>query len=64
MARSIVIAVLAFWAAYPAQAAPPAREGNIWGGVDHEPNATVVHQDERAAGVLPSPQHWPTGSDG
>jgi hypothetical protein len=53
---SIVLAVLAFAAAWPAQAEPPAREGNIWGGIDHEPNPAAVHQDEKAAGLLPSPQ--------
>jgi hypothetical protein len=53
---SIVLAVLAFTAACPAQAEPPAREGNIWGGIDHEPNPAAVHQDEKAAGLLSSPQ--------
>jgi hypothetical protein len=39
-----------------AQAAPPARDGNVWDGIAHEPNPGLVHDKERAAGVLPSQQ--------
>jgi hypothetical protein len=36
--------------------AVPLREGNIWGGVAHDPNPGVVDPEERAAGVAPSAQ--------
>jgi hypothetical protein len=50
------IVLLALSAAWPAQADSPARVGNIWGGFDHEPDPAIVHEGEKAAGVLPSPQ--------
>jgi hypothetical protein len=34
----------------------PARIGNIWGGVDHQPTESRVRSAERAAGVAPSAQ--------
>ena len=34
-----------------AQGQVPAREGNIWGGVNHEPNPAQVGPQERAAGL-------------
>ena len=33
---------------------PPPRNGNIYDGTAHEPNPSAVHQNERAAGVMPS----------
>jgi hypothetical protein len=36
--------------------AVPLREGNIWGGVAHDPNPGVVDPEERAAGIAPSTQ--------
>jgi hypothetical protein len=36
--------------------AVPLREGNIWGGVAHDPRPGVVDPEERAAGVAPSAQ--------
>jgi len=38
-----------------AQTHVPTREGNIWGGLDHEPRPSQVLPQERAAGVAPSP---------
>jgi hypothetical protein len=40
-------------AAAIAQGDVPAREGNIWNGVDHEPVPSEVHRDEEAAGIAP-----------
>jgi hypothetical protein len=37
-----------------AQDSAPTREGNTWDWRHHEPNPSVVHRDERAAGVDPS----------
>ena len=34
---------------------PPARIGNVYNGTAHEPNPGVVHSEEKAAGVAPSP---------
>lgn len=38
-----------------AQDRVPLREGNIWGGLDHEPVPSDVHRDEQAAGIAKSP---------
>ena len=38
------------------QTTVPAREGNIWGGRDHEPQPGQVAHDEQAAGIAPSPK--------
>lgn len=47
----------AAWAQTPqAQPQVPAREGNIWGGVAHQPTAGGVQAEERAAGIAPPPQ--------
>jgi hypothetical protein len=40
--------------AFP-QATVAAREGNIWGGRDHQPRPAQVTHDEQAAGIAPSP---------
>ena len=37
-------------------AAAQSRNGNIWGGVAHQPNAPSVRSDEKAKGILASPQ--------
>jgi hypothetical protein len=56
MIRLVVyLATFSVLASYGVQA-QPAREGNIWDGADHDPNPAIVHQKEKAAGVLPSPQ--------
>lgn len=34
----------------------PARIGNIWGGLDHQPTETQVQGAERAGGVAPNAQ--------
>ena len=41
-------------AAFP-QTTVPAREGNIWGGLDHQPQQAQVARDEKATGVAASP---------
>ena len=33
----------------------PAREANIWGWRDHQPTESQVRQNERAAGIAPTP---------
>ena len=37
-----------------AQPRVPARAGNIWGGMNHEPVPARVMRDETAAGIAPS----------
>jgi hypothetical protein len=39
-----------------AVAEPPSRNGNIWGGVAHQPTPSIVRSQEKAAGLQPSPQ--------
>jgi hypothetical protein len=34
-----------------AQAPVPLREGNIWNGIDHEPQSAQVAREERDAGI-------------
>jgi hypothetical protein len=34
--------------------AQPAREGNIYNGIDHQPTAGAVQSQEQAAGIAPS----------
>jgi hypothetical protein len=41
-------------ASLPALGAPPDRVANIWGGVAHEPDPSLVSTQERAAGIAPS----------
>jgi hypothetical protein len=54
----VLLAALAL-GAFPscaiAQDRVPLREGNIWGGFDHEPVPSEVHRDEEAAGIAKSP---------
>ncbi len=51
---SFVVAA-ALIAASPAFAqAPPLRNGNTWGGKDHQPTEAQVRARERAAGIAPS----------
>jgi len=38
-----------------AQSGAPTREGNIWGWTDHQPTMADVHQQEKAAGIAPTP---------
>jgi hypothetical protein len=54
--RTVLLAVLALSATpafAAAQDAPPTREGNTWDWRHHEPDPSVVHRDEKAAGVAP-----------
>ena len=37
-------------------AAAQSRNGNVWDGVAHQPNAPNIRSDERAKGILASPQ--------
>jgi hypothetical protein len=32
------------------------RNGNVWGGVAHQPSAPSVRSDEKVKEILPSPQ--------
>lgn len=41
--------------AFP-QTTVPTREGNIWGGRDHQPRPAQVTRDEQAAGIAPPSQ--------
>ena len=56
--RTLLFAALALSAIAPlasAQQRVPLREGNIWGGLDHEPVPSDVHRSEEAAGIAQSP---------
>jgi hypothetical protein len=37
-----------------AQSSVPAREGNIWNGIDHQPTRAETSQREKAANIAPS----------
>ena len=39
------------------------RNGNVWHGVAHQPNNSVVRGDEKARGIATSPQEQPTQED-
>jgi hypothetical protein len=52
----ICAAMLVLAVAMPTRADPVVRNGDIWDGRDHDPNPATVHQEERAAGILPSRQ--------
>ncbi len=45
------------------QTPPPARNGNIWDGRAHEPVPSEVQQQERAAGIVPSPRQQQATDD-
>jgi hypothetical protein len=49
----LTVALLAAPAAAFAQV--PTREGNIWNWRDHQPTEAQVQQNEKAAGVAPTP---------
>ena len=51
----LAFALLAAPEAGFAQSQAPAREGNIWGWSDHQPTMAQVQQQEKAAGIAPSP---------
>ncbi len=56
-------AVFALMAQAPVFAAAPARNANVWDGTAHEPNPTIVHTQEKAAGVQLSPQQQTEQTD-
>jgi hypothetical protein len=39
------------------------REGNIWGGLDHEPVPSLVRRNEATAGIAPRPQQQQATTD-
>jgi hypothetical protein len=51
----LALALLAAPAAALAQTQVPAREGNIWDWRDHQPTEAQIQQNEKAAGVAPTP---------
>lgn len=52
---STFLAMLALGATWSERAEPPARVGNIWGGLNYEPKPAIVGKERKAQGVLPSP---------
>jgi hypothetical protein len=52
---ALAIALLATPVTAFAQAQPPTRVANIWHWHDHQPTETRVHQEEKAAGIAPTP---------
>jgi hypothetical protein len=46
--------LIALMTAGPAVA--QSRNGNVWGGVAHQPSAPSVRSDEKVKEILPSPQ--------
>jgi len=46
--------LIALMTAGPAVA--QSRNGNVWGGVAHQPGASGVRSDEKVKEILPSPQ--------
>jgi hypothetical protein len=51
----LAVALLAAPVAAVAQAQTPTREGNIWDWRDHQPTEEQVQQEEKAAGIAPTP---------
>jgi hypothetical protein len=52
---ALAFALLGAPAAAFAQSGVPNREGNIWGWTDHQPTMAQVQQQEKAAGIAPTP---------
>ncbi len=54
-ARRLLTLVASAWLIpAAAQTAPPARDGNRWDGVAHQPTRDAVAAEEQHAGVAPS----------
>jgi hypothetical protein len=54
-AMALTFALLVAPVATFAQVPTPTREGNIWGWRDHQPTEAQIQQDEKAAGITPTP---------
>jgi len=54
VAAALTVAPLITASTSFAQAPPPFRNGNTWGGKDHQPTEAQIRQRERAAGIAPS----------
>lgn len=55
--RCVCSAILiALMTAGPAVAQPASRNGNVWDNVAHQPNPSIVRDNEKARGILASPQ--------
>jgi TolA-binding protein len=52
VAATLLLPTLALAQAAPADGQPPAREGNVWGSVSHQPTEGEVREQEKAAGLL------------
>lgn len=55
--RLCSVILIALTTAGPAVA--QSRNGNVWHGVAHQPNNSVVRGDEKARGIAASPQAQP-----
>ena len=64
-ATTLAVLSTTIWSAQAQQQSqPPAREGNIWGGVAHQPTRGGVQEQEKAAGIaLPSQQQKTLNQD-
>jgi hypothetical protein len=54
--RPTTVLIALMTAGHPAVAQPASRNGNVWGGVAHQPNLPIVRRDEKARGILAPPQ--------
>ena len=52
--QRVCIILIVLLTAGPAVA--QSRNGNVWGGVAHQPSASGVRSDDKAKGILASPQ--------
>lgn len=50
------VILIALTTASLAVAQPASRNGNVWDNVAHQPNPSAVQADEKARGILASPQ--------
>lgn len=55
LSTALAIALLGASPAAIAKAQTPVRVGNIWGWHDHQPSEMQVQQQEKAAGIAPTP---------
>ena len=50
------VILISLMAAGPAVAQQAPRNGNVWNGVAHQPSLSSIQNDEKARGIVASPQ--------
>lgn len=55
MFLAVALIILGAAPALAQQSGGPAQNGNVYDGTAHEPNAGVVHTQEKNAGIAPPP---------